>query len=147
MLKALHLSHIVVKDGLLLTIVPLDRYSGPVLVGDHALVTFVSAPINAVADRESSGLFTGHLIFQPFPRGTLPLRQNPGKARRLSQLSKIETSKVVFPREAIRRPDRRIGMTYPPSTSPRRRWRLPKGQDLQRRLVTVRIIAPEGRLL
>jgi hypothetical protein len=52
--------HIVMRNGLVVTIVPFESYGGPVLLGDGTLIVLVFAPVNASAYFESSGLITGH---------------------------------------------------------------------------------------
>jgi hypothetical protein len=57
----LNLSHIVVKNGLLAAIIPLNGYASPILFSDRALIGGRLAPTNAVASFEKSGLVAGHL--------------------------------------------------------------------------------------
>jgi hypothetical protein len=52
----LNLRHIVVKNGLLATIIPFDSYTRPIPFSDGALIIWISIPADAVADSEGSGL-------------------------------------------------------------------------------------------
>jgi hypothetical protein len=52
--------HVVMRNGLVVTIVPFESYAGPVLFSDGRLIILVFAPANASAYLESSGLFAGH---------------------------------------------------------------------------------------
>ena len=56
----LNLRHIVVKNGLLATIIPFDSYARPILFSDGALIIWISIPADAVADSEGSGLVARH---------------------------------------------------------------------------------------
>jgi len=52
--------HVIMQHGLLVAIVPLESYAGPILFRDGALIVLVFAPVHASADLESSGLIAGH---------------------------------------------------------------------------------------
>jgi hypothetical protein len=52
----LNLRHIVVKNGLLATIIPFDNYAGPIPFSDGVLIIWISTPAYVVADSEGSGL-------------------------------------------------------------------------------------------
>jgi hypothetical protein len=54
--------HVVMQHGLLAPIVPLQRYSGPIRLGDGAQVVLVVTPTNAGADVQQSGLGAGHWL-------------------------------------------------------------------------------------
>ena len=56
----LNLRHIVVKNGLLATIIPFDSYARPIPFSDGALIIWISIPADAVADSEGSGLVARH---------------------------------------------------------------------------------------
>ncbi|HEY5504595.1 MAG TPA: hypothetical protein VIK28_05505 [Sedimentisphaerales bacterium] len=54
----LNLRHIVVKNGLLATIIPFDSYARPIPFSDGAPIIWI--PADAVADSEGSGLVARH---------------------------------------------------------------------------------------
>jgi hypothetical protein len=54
--------HIVVQDGLLAPIVPLERYASPVRFGDGAKIILVATPADAGTDVQQPGLGASHSL-------------------------------------------------------------------------------------
>lgn len=52
--------HVVVQNRLLLSVIPFDGDTGPILFRDDALIGVILGPIHTVADIKGSGLIAGH---------------------------------------------------------------------------------------
>ena len=64
--------HIVMQNGLLVTIIPFEGYAGPIRCLDRALIVLVFAPVDAIANLQLSGFVAGHFLARLFrPVGTL----------------------------------------------------------------------------